>query len=105
MGDRQVEDEVARCRPRRPSSRRSPVADLSVGARSAAAAPFCLLQVLKVNQGEGRKLARCKADPDLTRQGSFVLVNRQDQVQSLGLFVLSWRFIPTDNSRLGKSAL
>ena len=47
--------------------------------RSAAAAPFCLLQVLEVNQGEGRKLARCKADPDLTRQGSCVLVNRQDQ--------------------------
>ena len=37
---------------------------MSVGARSAAAAPFCLLQVLEVNQGEGRKLARCKADPE-----------------------------------------
>ena len=54
------------------------MADLSVGARSAAAAPFCLLQVLEVNQGGGRKLARCKADPYLTRQGSCVLVNRQD---------------------------
>ena len=37
---------------------------MSVGARSAAATPFCLLQVLEVNQGEGRKLARCKADPE-----------------------------------------
>ena len=51
---------------------------MGVGARSAAAAPFCLLQVLEANQGEGRKLARCKVDPDLTRQGSCVLVNRQD---------------------------
>jgi len=32
--------------------------------RSAATAPFCLLQVLEVNQGEGRKLTRCKADPE-----------------------------------------
>ena len=37
---------------------------MSVGARSAAAAPFCLLQVLEVNQGEGRELTRCKVDPE-----------------------------------------
>ena len=49
--------------------------------RSAAAAPFCLLQVLEVNQGEGRKLTRCKADP---KEATFDearllrLVNRQD---------------------------
>jgi len=36
------------------------------------------LQVLEVNQGEGRKLTRRKVDPELTRQGSCVLVNRQD---------------------------
>ena len=42
-------------------------------------APFCLLQVLEVNQGEGPKLTRRRVDPDLTRQGSCVLVNRQDQ--------------------------
>ena len=34
------------------------VADLGVGAWSAAAAPFCLLQVLEVNRGEGRRLTR-----------------------------------------------
>ena len=32
-----------------------------------------------MNQGEGRKLVRHKVDPDLRRQGSCVLVNRQDQ--------------------------
>ena len=37
---------------------------MSVGARSAAAALLCLLEVLEVNQGEGQKLARCKADPE-----------------------------------------
>jgi len=30
----------------------------------AAAAPFCLLQVLEMNQGEGRELTRCKVDPE-----------------------------------------
>ena len=55
---------------------------MGVGVRSAAAAPFCLLQVLEVNQGEGRKLARCEVDPYLTRQGSCVLVNRQDHLLS-----------------------
>ena len=34
------------------------VADLGVGAWSAAAAPFCLLQVLEVDHGEGRRLTR-----------------------------------------------
>jgi len=34
------------------------VADLGVGAWSAAAAPFCLLQVLEVNRGEGRRWTR-----------------------------------------------
>jgi len=55
------------------------VTDLSVGARSAAAAPLCLLQVLEVNQGEGRKLARCKADPeeDTFDEARLVRVNRQ----------------------------
>jgi len=37
---------------------------LSVEARSAAAAPLCLLQVLEVNQGEGRRLVWSKADPE-----------------------------------------
>ena len=36
------------------------------------------LQVLEANQSEGRKLARRRVDPDLTRQGSCILVNRQD---------------------------
>jgi len=31
-----------------------------------------------VNQGEGPKLTRRRVDPELTRQGSCVLVNRQD---------------------------
>jgi len=35
-----------------------------------------------VNQGEGPKLTRRRVDPDLTRQGSCVLVNRQDQKQN-----------------------
>ena len=61
------------------------VADLGVGARSAAATPFCLLQVLEGNQGEGRELERCKVDPDLTRQGSCVLVNRQDHIPNTSL--------------------
>jgi len=34
------------------------VTDLGVGARSAAAAPFRLLQVLEVDRGEGRRQAR-----------------------------------------------
>ena len=34
------------------------VADLGVGARSAAAAPFRLLQILEVDRGEGRRLTR-----------------------------------------------
>ena len=34
------------------------VADLGVEARSAATAPFCLLQVLEVNHGEGKRLTR-----------------------------------------------
>ena len=55
---------------------------MGVGARSAAAAPFCLLQVSEVNRGEGRKLTRCKVDPVLMRQGSCVLVNRQDHHQA-----------------------
>jgi len=43
------------------------------------------LQVLEVNQSEGRKLTRRKVDPGLTRQGSCVLVNRQDhQVPTVG---------------------
>ena len=37
------------------------------------------LQVLEANQSEGRKLTRRKVDPGLTRQGSCVPVNRQDQ--------------------------
>ena len=34
------------------------VADLGVGVRSAAAAPFRLLQVLEVDRGEGRRQTR-----------------------------------------------
>ena len=35
------------------------VTDLGVGVRSAAAAPFRLLQVLEVDRGEGRRQTRC----------------------------------------------
>ena len=61
---------------------------MRVRARSAAAAPFYLLQVLEVNQGEGRELTRCKVDPEeatfdearLSRSGqqagSIILTNK-----------------------------
>ena len=35
------------------------VTDLGVGVRSAAAAPFRLLQVLEVDRGEGRRQTQC----------------------------------------------
>ena len=41
-------------------------------------ARFRILLLRLVKRGEGRKLTRCKVDPVLTRQGSSVLVNRQD---------------------------
>ena len=50
------------------------------------------LQVLEVNQGEGQNLTRRKVDPGLTRQGSCVPVNRQDQLTSGSNFSMTSTF-------------
>ena len=55
------------------------VADLGVGARSAAAAPFRLLQVLEVDRGEGRRLTR------RTRRSKFDEAKLQRFGQQAGL--------------------
>ena len=55
------------------------VTDLGVGVRSAATAPFRLLQVLEVDPAKDGGRHGAYVDPSLTRQSSSVLVNRQDQ--------------------------